>query len=94
MPVMMPALPKVMSQRMMRRRTGWLIAASASAVVNPTPISAERAWNAADSLDMPVPTSAIVATRAAVTNSRATIRSDRTASTGPYSRTAASRSDG
>ena len=38
-----PALPSSMSRRMIRRRTGWLTTFSASSVVKPTPVNAERA---------------------------------------------------
>ena len=38
-----PAFPTVISNSTMRRRTGWLTTFSASRVVNPTPMKAERA---------------------------------------------------
>src|SRR5436190_7776767 len=46
-----------------RRRMGWLVTDSASVVVKPTPVNAERAWKRADSRDMPVRASMIPATR-------------------------------
>src|SRR4051794_37682082 len=46
-----------------RRRMGWLVTDSASVVVKPTPLNAERAWKRADSRDMPVRASMIPATR-------------------------------
>jgi hypothetical protein len=58
-----PALPSSIRPPTIRRRTGWVTTSSASDVVNPTPVSAERAWKRADSRDIPVSDSATVATR-------------------------------
>ena len=47
--VTIPTFPTSISHITMRRRTGWPTTASASLVVKPTPVNAERAWKRADS---------------------------------------------
>ncbi len=59
--VAIPALPSSMRAITTRRRTGCDTTLSASAVVKPAPVNAERAWNRAASRDMPVDTRAAVA---------------------------------
>ena len=49
-----PRLPTNIVVPMMRRRAGWLTTFSASVVVKPAPLNAERAWNAATSGGSPV----------------------------------------
>jgi hypothetical protein len=76
-----PALPSSMRIITTRRRTGWVTTASASLVVNPVPASADRAWKRAASWDMPVSTSARVATRVITSEMTATAKTLATAST-------------
>jgi hypothetical protein len=63
----------------MRRRTGWLTTCSASLVVKPTPVSAERAWNLADSRDKPVRVKATVAMRLISSDKVRTIKTEASA---------------
>ena len=77
-----PTLPRSISAMMMRRRAGWATTASDSVVVNPTPVSADRAWKRADGWDIPVAVSAMVAIRVRSSDSMATTRSRMT----PYTK--------
>jgi hypothetical protein len=58
-----PALRTIISHMTIRRRTGLLTTCSLSAVVNPVPVNADRAWNRAASSLSPVNVKATVATR-------------------------------
>ncbi len=77
-----PTLPRSISAMMMRRRAGWATTASDSVVVNPTPVSADRAWKRADGRDIPVAVRAMVAIRVRSSDSMATTRSRMT----PYTK--------
>ena len=56
-----PTVPANIVVEMMRRRSGWFTTLSDSAVVNPAPLIADRAWNDAASGGRPVAMRAPVA---------------------------------
>jgi hypothetical protein len=74
-------LPASISISTIRRRTGWFTTDSASRVVNPVPVKADRAWKRAVSRESPVAISATVATRVTINEMRTTTSSEAIAST-------------
>lgn len=61
---------------MILRRTGWRTRSSASVVVNPHPVKADRAWNRAISIDSPASTNAVGTMRIITGASTSTTRSE------------------
>ena len=74
-----PRLPTNIAVEISLRRAGWLTTFSASEVVNPAPVKAERAWKAATSGGVPVATSAPVTSRVNSREMVATVRNVATA---------------
>ena len=74
-----PTPRNCINRLMMRRRTGWRSTASASSVVKPVPVHAERAWNLAASRDMPDRVSATEAMRTTISEIKSTISRELTA---------------
>lgn len=66
--VAIPMLPSSISDMTIRRRTGWLTTDSASLVVKPAPVKAERTWKRTASRDNPVAIKAMAAMRVIISD--------------------------